>query len=243
MGRPGSHYGAEPGDEAGSPGAGYPQGVEQPGQSYPRSYPQPPTPQQGSYPQVVHSDGAGPVEKRRRRRWPILVAVMLVGLLLLGAGGWRWWQARVQSATPSPSGNAEPLPGPVLAQLAAGTGVPNGSILSQQLEPLINGSELGKRVSVSVVDLRTGQVIYERDPSNTVIPASNTKLVTAAAVLATRGAAYQITTQAVAGTNPGEVVLVGAGDATLAVEGEGYYAGAARLDQLAEQVKLSLIHI
>ena len=45
---------------------------------------------------------------------------------------------------------------------------------------------------------------------------------------------------AVAGANPGEVVLVGGGDPTLAGGKTGYYPGAARLDVLAEQVRKAL---
>ncbi|WP_239124176.1 D-alanyl-D-alanine carboxypeptidase/D-alanyl-D-alanine endopeptidase [Rhizocola hellebori] len=178
------------------------------------------------------------MEKRRKLR-PIVLSAALALLLLIGVGGWHWWQNRATFTTPAPASSSEPIPGPVLKPLT-GAAVPTGSTLKEQLEPLVVGTVLGKNVSVSVVDLRSGKVLYERDPTNTVIPASNTKLVTAAAVLATRGAAYRITTTAVAGANPGEVVLVGAGDATLAVDGEGFYAGAARLDQLAEQIKKSL---
>ncbi|MGH3545165.1 MAG: D-alanyl-D-alanine carboxypeptidase/D-alanyl-D-alanine endopeptidase, partial [Mycobacteriales bacterium] len=39
------------------------------------------------------------------------------------------------------------------------------------------------------------------------------------------------------GEQPGEVVLVGAGDVTLAAGGDGYYPGAASLDDLARQLK------
>ena len=56
-----------------------------------------------------------------------------------------------------------------------------------------------------------------------------TWLLTAAAVLATRGPAYRIPTRAVAGATPGEVVLVGGGDPTLAIDDNGHYPGAARL--------------
>jgi D-alanyl-D-alanine carboxypeptidase/D-alanyl-D-alanine-endopeptidase (penicillin-binding protein 4) len=43
-----------------------------------------------------------------------------------------------------------------------------------------------------------------------------------------------------AGAAPGEVVLVGGGDPTLAVNGTGSYPGAARLDRLAAQVETAL---
>jgi D-alanyl-D-alanine carboxypeptidase/D-alanyl-D-alanine-endopeptidase (penicillin-binding protein 4) len=59
-------------------------------------------------------------------------------------------------------------------------------------------------------------------------------------VLAARGPAYRLTTRAVAGREPGEVVLVGGGDPTLAVNTVGQFPGAARLDRLAAQVKRAL---
>ena len=139
---------------------------------------------------------------------------------------------------PSPSATQDKLPGPVLA--AAGTRPPSTAGLAAQLQPLMTGTVLGNSIRVSMVDLRTGQPIFERDPGVATTPASNAKLVTAAAVLATLGPAHRITTKAVAGANPGEVVIVGSGDATLAAGQDPYYAGAARMDDLAAQVKAAL---
>jgi D-alanyl-D-alanine carboxypeptidase/D-alanyl-D-alanine-endopeptidase (penicillin-binding protein 4) len=71
-------------------------------------------------------------------------------------------------------------------------------------------------------------------------PASTTKLITAATVLAARGPAFRLTTRAVAGDEPGEVVLIGGGDPTMAINATGQFPGAARLDKLAAQVKKAL---
>jgi D-alanyl-D-alanine carboxypeptidase/D-alanyl-D-alanine-endopeptidase (penicillin-binding protein 4) len=73
-----------------------------------------------------------------------------------------------------------------------------------------------------------------------MVPASVTKLVTATTVLATRGPTYRLATAAASGPNPGDVVLVAGGDPTLSIGAGGSYAGAARLDDLAQQVKKSL---
>jgi D-alanyl-D-alanine carboxypeptidase/D-alanyl-D-alanine-endopeptidase (penicillin-binding protein 4) len=175
----------------------------------------------------------------KRRRWPYILAVLLVGLAFLGAAGWRIYTTNPRFAKPAEVAAPEIVPGPVLGQLAGAT-LPNPATLRPGLDPLVTGSILGPHVNVSIVDLRTGQVIYERNPADSAIPASNMKMVTALAVLATRGPAYRITTQAVAGANPGEVVLVGAGDATLSVDANGYYVGAGRLDDLAAQVTKAL---
>lgn len=171
-----------------------------------------------------------------------IVTGCLLLLTVLAGGGLVWLKPdlfRTTMVFPTASPSAEPTPGPVLAAAPAGSGL-SASTLRQRIEPLVVDSVLGKTVRVSVVDLRTGQVLYERDPDETVVPASNAKVVTAAAVLKTLGAAHRITTRAVAGPNPGEVVLIAAGDATLSVDENGYYVGAGRLDDLADQVKKSL---
>lgn len=146
---------------------------------------------------------------------------------------------KASAVLPSPSAQPpDPAPAPVLA--AAGGQAPSTAGLARRLEPLLTGTVLGNSIRVSVVDLRSGTVLFERDPGVATVPASNAKVVTAAAVLSTLGPAHRITTRAVAGANPGEVVLVGAGDVTLSIDGNGYYAGAARLDELAQQVKQAL---
>ncbi len=66
------------------------------------------------------------------------------------------------------------------------------------------------------------------------------KLATATAVLALRGPNYRITTRVVAGARPGEVVLVGAGDPTLAAGPRSTYPESGRLDVLADEVKRAL---
>jgi D-alanyl-D-alanine carboxypeptidase/D-alanyl-D-alanine-endopeptidase (penicillin-binding protein 4) len=95
-------------------------------------------------------------------------------------------------------------------------------------------------VAIEVVDVATGQKLFGQNETDPAVPASTMKLVTATAVLAKLGPAAQLHTRAVAGANPGEVVLVGGGDPTLAVNATGSYPGAARLDDLAGQVTKAL---
>ncbi|WP_018352298.1 D-alanyl-D-alanine carboxypeptidase/D-alanyl-D-alanine endopeptidase [Longispora albida] len=96
---------------------------------------------------------------------------------------------------------------------------------------------LGTKVSAVVVDLATGEKLYDRAADTSLTPASTIKLSTSAAVLITRGPEYRIETRVVAGPNPGEVIIIGGGDTTLSVDGNGAYPGAAKLSDLAEQVK------
>ncbi|MER5336460.1 D-alanyl-D-alanine carboxypeptidase/D-alanyl-D-alanine-endopeptidase [Micromonospora sp. NPDC002717] len=135
---------------------------------------------------------------------------------------------------------AEPAPGAVLSGADANAPLPTPEGVRAALAPLVDVSALGDRVNVSVADVATGQPLFGRGEDDGTVPASVTKLVTGVTVLAARGPAYRIPTRAVAGPNPGEVVLVGGGDPTLAVDKKGFYPGAARLDDLAGQVRTAL---
>ena len=106
--------------------------------------------------------------------------------------------------------------------------------------PLLAAPALGPHITASVVDVATGQILFASEPDAAMTPASTTKVVTAVAALAARGPAYRIPTRVVAGAQPGEVVIVAGGDPTLAVFPTPFYPGAARLDDLAAQVKKAL---
>jgi serine-type D-Ala-D-Ala carboxypeptidase/endopeptidase (penicillin-binding protein 4) len=169
----------------------------------------------------------------------ILVVVAGVGLVVKPGpvAGWLGAEAR-----PSPTSRAtpEPTPTPVLAA-AADTGTPPSAAgIKAALDPLVKDKKLGTAVNVSVVDPVTGEALYARNADTMTTPASTTKLLTATAVLAARGPAYRLTTRAVAGAQPGQVVLIGGGDPTLSMNAKGQFPGAARLDLLAAQVKKAL---
>ncbi|HEU4347996.1 MAG TPA: D-alanyl-D-alanine carboxypeptidase/D-alanyl-D-alanine-endopeptidase [Actinoplanes sp.] len=142
--------------------------------------------------------------------------------------------------TPTPGATPEPTPTPVLASAGAGAVAPSAAGVRSAIASLVTAPALGSQVRVSVVDGATGEALFERNADTMTTPASTTKLVTAATVLAARGPAYRLTTRAVAGDEPGEVVLVGGGDPTLSVGAKGQFPGAARLDRLAAQVKKAL---
>lgn len=190
----------------------------------------------------------GPKAKPGKRRKGVLVTVLtLVVALGAGLGGVAVLKPDLMSnlldtpdwQSPSAAPPAEPAAAPVLAAMTDAP-MPDAAQLKIVLDPLVIGSPLGSNVSASVLDVTTGEVLYERAPTEMITPASNTKLVTAAAVLTSRGPDYRITTRVVAGPNPGEVVLIGAGDATLGVTAKKFYAGAAQLDDLAAQVKKAM---
>lgn len=159
----------------------------------------------------------------------VLVAALVITLVVQP---WAGHEGQFASPTPTPL----PPPAAVLLGAADAAPAPTPAGVRDALAALVGSSELGSRVGVSVVDPLTGEEFYGSAARTPIIPASTIKLVTAATVLAARGPAYQLETRVVAGERPGEVVLIGGGDPTLAVDEHGFYPGAARLDDLAGQV-------
>ncbi|GAA0378794.1 D-alanyl-D-alanine carboxypeptidase/D-alanyl-D-alanine-endopeptidase [Micromonospora gifhornensis] len=204
----------------------------------------PPPPGVGGGPGVP--SGVPPEQPRptSRRRLPVLLAAVLVlvlavvGLVVVRPGPVERWLAD-DPAAPSAE-PPEPSPVAVLAGTDVGAPTPATDGLRAVLDPLIADTALGGRVHVSVTDALTGQQLFERGGGTGTVPASVTKLLTAVTVLTARGPGYRIPTTAVAGARPGEVVLVGGGDPTLAAGAKGFYPGAASLKDLAEQVRTAL---
>jgi D-alanyl-D-alanine carboxypeptidase/D-alanyl-D-alanine-endopeptidase (penicillin-binding protein 4) len=182
----------------------------------------------------------------RRIAWVSGLAVLVVLALatvavLVRPGPVDGWLGADPTTAPTAAPTPEPTPSPVLAAAAADAGAaPSEAGVRAAIGPLVTAPALGSQVRVSVVDAVTGDTLYERSPDTLTTPASTTKLVTAATVLAARGPAHRLATRAVAGAAPGEVVLIGGGDPTLAVNAKGQFPGAARLDKLAAQVKKAL---
>jgi D-alanyl-D-alanine carboxypeptidase/D-alanyl-D-alanine-endopeptidase (penicillin-binding protein 4) len=130
---------------------------------------------------------------------------------------------------------------PLVEALGAGAApTPTRGGLQSTLGPLFADGRLGSDVAGSVVDGETGELLWDQAGGEVMTPASTAKVITAAAVLAARGPTYQIPTRVVQGSAPGEVVIIGGGDPTLAGGPNGSYPGAARLDDLAQQVRTAL---
>ena len=176
-----------------------------------------------------------------------VLASVVVLLLALAAGWWsyapdRWTSGWAADATtpywrPLPS---DPPPEPVLAGAATDAPMPSADGVEAAIAPLVPAPGWVAGSTSRWWTWPPGSACTGAARTCPTLPASTTKLITAATVLATRGPDYRIPTRAVAGDSPGEVVLVGGGDPTLAVNATGSYPGAARLDQLAGQVKQSL---
>ncbi|MEV6693256.1 D-alanyl-D-alanine carboxypeptidase/D-alanyl-D-alanine-endopeptidase [Micromonospora sp. NPDC051196] len=198
----------------------------------------------GSTPNAPSGVPPEPPQPAPRRRLPILLAAVLVlvlavvGLVVVRPGPVERWLAD-DPAAPSAE-PAEPSPVAVLAGTDIAAPMPDTDGLRAVLDPLIADTALGGRVNVAVTDALTGQQLFERGGGAGTVPASVTKLLTAVTVLTARGPGYRIPTKAVSGMQPGEVVLVGGGDPTLAADAKGFYPGAASLKDLAEQVRTAM---
>lgn len=201
----------------------------------------PPVPPNGAAP----APATPPARPRRGRLVALLAAALVlvlagVGLAVVRPGPVAGWLGDASDAPTADARPPEPDPPAVLAGPDGNAPQPTPDGVRAALEPLVGAAALGDRVHVSVADVVTGQELYGAGQDTPTVPASVTKLATGVAVLAARGPAYRIPTRAVAGANPGEVVLVGGGDPTLAVDKNGFYPGAARLDDLAAQVRNAL---
>ncbi|WP_341721441.1 D-alanyl-D-alanine carboxypeptidase/D-alanyl-D-alanine-endopeptidase [Micromonospora sp. FIMYZ51] len=174
----------------------------------------------------------------------VLAAVLVLVLVTVGlvvvrpgpVGRWLGDGSAGTAATEPP----EPTPVAVLATADIGAPMPSTDGLRAVLEPLVGDAALGDRVHLAVADALTGQPLFDRGGGEGTVPASVTKLVTAVTALTARGPGYRIPTRAVAGSKPGEVVIVGGGDPTLTAGTKGFYPGAASLQDLAEQVRTAL---
>jgi D-alanyl-D-alanine carboxypeptidase/D-alanyl-D-alanine-endopeptidase (penicillin-binding protein 4) len=97
-----------------------------------------------------------------------------------------------------------------------------GDPLGTELDAILDDPSFAPAFwAVKIQDLRTGRVLYERDPDRFVMPASNMKLVTTAVALRTLGPDWRPVTMlhavgsVVDGVLEGDLVLVGGGDPTL----------------------------
>jgi D-alanyl-D-alanine carboxypeptidase/D-alanyl-D-alanine-endopeptidase (penicillin-binding protein 4) len=188
---------------------------------------------------------AAPRERTRpSARWVVAALALLTASVVAGtvAVADPYLVGKAIGAS-GPSWRAGVPPSPPTAVLEAPRGdaaEPTPAGVAAAIDPLIADAGLGGHTAISVMDVATGHRLYGRGGNTPLLPASTAKLVTALAVLATRGPAQRLTTMAVAGANPGEVVLVGAGDPTLSAAKTGGYPGAARLADLADQVRRAL---
>ncbi|RLQ82819.1 D-alanyl-D-alanine carboxypeptidase/D-alanyl-D-alanine-endopeptidase [Mycetocola zhadangensis] len=138
-----------------------------------------------------------------------------------------------ETATPTATATTPP-PRPVPS-----AELPASALRTCSVAGLLNDSRFGT-LQAQVLNAKTGELLFERDPSTASQTASSMKVLTAAAALNVLGPDFRATTKVVAGTEPGTIVLVGGGDLTLTRLPSGQepvYTGAAHLDDLATKAK------
>lgn len=86
-----------------------------------------------------------------------------------------------------------------------------GQTLQSQVNRLVSNAKLGTaRVGISVIDVRSGEVLAARQADEAFIPASNMKVLTAGAALWTLGPEYSFRTELV--LDGDRLTVVGSGD-------------------------------
>ena len=156
----------------------------------------------------------------RRTRLAAVLTLAMINVFTLAAGVTvvRMLPARL-AALKVPTVAAGPVTsaGPVLAPGPGPGEPPTSSGLQSALAGPLAASALGAQVSAVVADPATGKVLWSQNPDQPQTPASTTKLVTSAAVLAALGPDATFTTRVVRSAAPGGIILVGGGDPVLAV--------------------------
>nr|MDP9102298.1 D-alanyl-D-alanine carboxypeptidase [Actinomycetota bacterium] len=175
------------------------------------------------------------------------IGLIALAVLLLAAGAVSVTALRTHhlpsAGASAPAARDTPSPGPVrsplLAELTGSPPLPTAAALASALTRTLTDAALGPTVAFSVIDVRSGAPLLEVAAATPVLPASTAKLLTAAAALSVMGPDRRFRTTVVAGRAPGDVVLTGGGDPTLAGPGphSGTYPPPAQLRELAHQVR------
>ncbi|WP_427005322.1 D-alanyl-D-alanine carboxypeptidase/D-alanyl-D-alanine-endopeptidase [Pseudarthrobacter sp. H2] len=118
------------------------------------------------------------------------------------------WQQAPTSLSPGGAGSG------VITPLSASAPLPGPVPLAARLDDALKTDGAGTFSGV-VQDAATGRLLFDRSGNEARVPASNMKLLTAAAALRILGPDRRFSTTVVAGSAPGTVVLTGGGDVLL----------------------------
>ncbi|MEO9327998.1 D-alanyl-D-alanine carboxypeptidase/D-alanyl-D-alanine-endopeptidase [Gordonia sp. B21] len=127
---------------------------------------------------------------------------------------------------------------PEIDPVAASAPAPTPEGVRRAIAAAVRNPALGE-LTGKISDPLTGEVLWSSNPTRPRIPASNDKVLTAAALLQAMPHDARLTTTVVAGAD-GQVILKGAGDPTLSAQpedAETFYTEPARIADLAEQIK------
>lgn len=181
-----------------------------------------------------------PTHWRRSTHVAIGVTVLLVVVALLT------WMVVLTESGRGPGAQAAPPPAAVAAPgvvpVSDSAPAPTAAGLAAALTAALADPDLGF-LGGRVTDAATATELWAQHDDIPMLPASTNKVLTAAAALLSLDREARLTTRVVADDrDPGAVVLVGGGDPVLSAAGPGqdtWYAGAARISDLADQVRAS----
>lgn len=202
---------------------------------------------------MTSTKGTGPGRAPRRifgGNWPLALLLLLAVALAVPAGitlipGFTGppAPAAVQPA-PTPEWQQRPTAPATrtgISPLQASAPMPEPAALAAALEPQLKADGDGD-FTAYVQDALTGEVLFSRGGTDARVPASNTKLLTAAAALRVIDPEHRFSTTVLQGAEPGTVVLRGGGDVLLS-SGEsapGQVLGRAGVATLAADTVASL---
>jgi D-alanyl-D-alanine carboxypeptidase/D-alanyl-D-alanine-endopeptidase (penicillin-binding protein 4) len=166
------------------------------------------------------------------------VAAVVAAATFFTMGGHGAGASHVPVPPPRP-----PTVKPGVVPVADTAETPSPAGVGAALAPAAADPNLG-RLGGRITDAITGKELWRVADDLPLVPASTNKVLTAAAALLTLDHQARISTRVVAGSQnaQGPVVLVGAGDPVLSAAPPGvdtWYRGAARISDLAEQVRRS----
>ncbi|MEJ6550065.1 D-alanyl-D-alanine carboxypeptidase/D-alanyl-D-alanine-endopeptidase [Corynebacterium sp. USCH3] len=164
------------------------------------------------------------------RRWLVGILAFVVVVVVVVVAALVVHQRNAYTVADAP-----PLPEPAAVLAPAQTDGPAPDVSDELAGPASDGA-LG-RLSGHVTDVVTGEELWSTNPDTMLVPASATKLATAAAALVTLDEDDRVPTRVYAGAEPGQIVLKGDGDITLERSaGSGFFTSPANIDDLAAQV-------
>ncbi|HZU48588.1 MAG TPA: D-alanyl-D-alanine carboxypeptidase/D-alanyl-D-alanine-endopeptidase, partial [Mycobacterium sp.] len=182
-----------------------------------------------------------PTRWRRSTHAIIGVAVLAVVAAVVAAATWFTAGGHDTKDPQLPPEPHTPAVAPGVVPVPASAPMPTEAGLAATLALQVADPNLGK-LGGRITDAMTAKELWRQLDDVPLHPASTNKVLTAAAALLTLDHEATVTTRVVEGQQPGVVVLVGGGDPTLSAVppgGETWYHDAARISDLADQVRRS----
>lgn len=180
--------------------------------------------------------------KASARRLVTLIAAATAALAMIVAmfSAPRLFTGAPQAFHTPASATLEPAPAAQVTDPGGQAPIPDAGILTAKLDAILADAPDGTGFSAQVLDLPTGQVLYEKNGAGPGTPASSLKIATAIAALDTLGAEHRLQTSTL--LDGDTLVLRGGGDVLL---GDGASdpaatVGHAGIKTLAEQTAREL---